>query len=228
YITDNDLIEEVVKTRLQEMHWQEVFVLIAGLMRGGADRLLLWMEREADRFLDTPAGQTPRSLLRWSDRITTETEGKYEPTTKRAIAIALALALTPAHYLARALAPALTRVLTEALVDVGESRPALELAQKLQQLEIFQDGAIAVLIERLQAIEEGSTDINAFSQHLQHCFLEAFGLTPELMCLSAPEIQVFKNYLYANQLIVRCKQAAVRVSPQTWAEIEARMLRVSG
>lgn len=227
YITDNNLIEEITNAHLKEMHWQEVFVLIAGLMRGGADRLLLWMEREANRFLETPEGQTPRSLLEWSDLITTDIESKYEPTAKRAIAIALALALTPAHHLARALAPALTRLLTEALVNVEESRAALELAQRLQQLEIFQGEAIAILIEKLQEMGNCSTDTDTFSQNLQHCFLEAFALTSELMFLSETEIQVFKNYLYANQLIVRCKQAAVRVSPQTWAEIESRMLRVS-
>ncbi|MBP0019950.1 MAG: NACHT domain-containing protein [Cyanobacteria bacterium SBLK] len=227
YISDNDLIEKITNAHLKEMHWQEVFVLIAGLMRGGADRLLLWMEREADRFLETPEGQTPRSLLEWSDRITTDIESKYEPTAKRAIAIALALALTPARHLAEALAPALTRLLTEALIDVEDNRAALELAQRLQQLEIFQGEAIATLIEKLQGMGDRSTEGETFNQHLQHCFLEAFALTPELMCLSETEIQVFKNYLYANQSIVRCKQAAVRVSPQTWTEIESRMLRVS-
>ncbi|MCC5629391.1 hypothetical protein LC613_15480 [Nostoc sphaeroides CHAB 2801] len=42
------------------------------------------------------------------------------------------------------------------------------------------------------------------------------------------EAKALENYLYANYLIIQCKQAAVRVSPQTWEAIEARMLLVPG
>ena len=44
--------------------------------------------------------------------------------------------------------------------------------------------------------------------------------------VSSPEAEALASYLYANQLIVRCKEAAVRVSPQVWAGIEERMLTV--
>ncbi|WP_445251866.1 MULTISPECIES: NACHT C-terminal helical domain 2-containing protein [unclassified Microcoleus] len=33
-------------------------------------------------------------------------------------------------------------------------------------------------------------------------------------------------YLYANYLIIQCQEAAVRISPKTWEEIESRMLVV--
>ncbi|MFN6518487.1 MAG: NACHT domain-containing protein [Nostoc sp. CreGUA01] len=45
--------------------------------------------------------------------------------------------------------------------------------------------------------------------------------------LSLEEAKALGDYLYANHLIIQCKQAAVRVSPQTWETIEARMLLVS-
>jgi hypothetical protein len=44
--------------------------------------------------------------------------------------------------------------------------------------------------------------------------------------LSQEEIKALDNYLYANHLIIQCKEAAVRVSPTTWEAIEARMLLV--
>lgn len=33
-----------------------------------------------------------------------------------------------------------------------------------------------------------------------------------------------ESYLYANSLIIQCKQAAVEVSPKAWKAIEERML----
>jgi hypothetical protein len=44
--------------------------------------------------------------------------------------------------------------------------------------------------------------------------------------LSEEEIKDLDKYLYANYLIIQCKEAAVRVSPTTWEGIEARMLLV--
>ncbi len=56
----------------------------------------------------------------------------------------------------------------------------------------------------------------------------AFNLSPQMINLFKEEAKALENYLYANYLIIQCKQAAVRVSPQTWEAIEARMLLVPG
>ncbi|MCC5601004.1 hypothetical protein LC586_17775 [Nostoc sp. CHAB 5714] len=66
----------------------------------------------------------------------------------------------------------------------------------------------------------------AFAKHLQQTLLKAFHLTLEMIDLSEEEAKALGNYLYATHLIIQCKQAAVRVSPQTWEAIEARMLLV--
>ena len=42
--------------------------------------------------------------------------------------------------------------------------------------------------------------------------------------LSESELKALDNYFYANLLMVECKNAAVRISPKTWKEIESRML----
>jgi hypothetical protein len=55
---------------------------------------------------------------------------------------------------------------------------------------------------------------------------KAFRLNPELVNLSEEEAEAWENYFYANYLMMQCKEAAVRVSPKTWAEIEERMLLV--
>jgi|GEM_PF-6820180 len=40
-----------------------------------------------------------------------------------------------------------------------------------------------------------------------------------------PEANALSNSLYACELMVRCKEAAVCVSRSTWEQIEGRMLR---
>ncbi|MFN6539418.1 MAG: NACHT domain-containing protein [Nostoc sp. EkiNYC01] len=42
--------------------------------------------------------------------------------------------------------------------------------------------------------------------------------------LSLEEAKALADYLYANSLIIQCNKAAVQVSPETWKEIEAKML----
>ncbi|MDJ0660054.1 MAG: NACHT domain-containing protein [Crocosphaera sp.] len=51
YIVDHNLISEFVSNHVTDPRWKEVFILVAGLMRGGADQLLLLMENEARKFL---------------------------------------------------------------------------------------------------------------------------------------------------------------------------------
>ena len=44
--------------------------------------------------------------------------------------------------------------------------------------------------------------------------------------LSEEEINALDKYLYANHLIIQCKDAALSISTQTWETIETRMLLV--
>jgi hypothetical protein len=66
----------------------------------------------------------------------------------------------------------------------------------------------------------------AFAKQILQTLLKGFRLSPEVVNLSEEEAQARKNYFYANYLMMQCKEAAVRVSPKTWAEIEERMLLV--
>jgi len=89
YIYDHDLIEEVVKNHVTETRWKEVFLLIAGLMRGKADKLLLAMEKEAHNYLTTPLGQKLVPILQWADEMTKDsTDSPIKPVGRRAIAYA--------------------------------------------------------------------------------------------------------------------------------------------
>ncbi|MGB7086038.1 MAG: hypothetical protein WBD47_10825, partial [Phormidesmis sp.] len=57
-------------------------------------------------------------------------------------------------------------------------------------------------------------------------WFSALNIEPKMVMLSREDSQSLANYLYACELMVRCKEGAVRVSPDVWAGIESRMLTV--
>ncbi|MBD2523054.1 NACHT domain-containing NTPase [Nostoc sp. FACHB-133] len=117
----------------------------------------------------------------------------------------------------------------------GTIGDAIQYTYNLEKLKIFNNIKFTVLIAQMEALKAKAPDeqqlkevLEAFVERLQETLLNAFNLTLEMIDLSKAEAEAFGNYLYANYLIIQCKQAAVRVSPQTWEAIEARMLLVPG
>ena len=97
YIVDHNLIENIVSNNLTDTRWQEVFQLVAGLMRGGADELLLLMEKEVRRYLSNSLGKTHfLPLLDWSNAITEKdsADSYITPTARRVIALKYALGVS--------------------------------------------------------------------------------------------------------------------------------------
>jgi hypothetical protein len=85
---------------------------------------------------------------------------------------------------------------------------------------------IKELKDKMPDDKQQKQDHQAFRESVQQTLLSAFNLTLEMVNLSEEEAKALGNYLYANYLIIQCKQASVRVSPTTWEAIEARMLLV--
>jgi hypothetical protein len=284
YIDDHRQIEQLVSEYLTEQRWREVFLLVAGLMRVGADELLLLMEKEAQKYITTPKLQ---ALLRWAEQATAGSESDLKPVAKRAsanaIAIAYANALAKANTNANAKANtialakanaiaiakanaftkayAFTKVYAIAIANANANANAIAIAiadanaiaivdananaddiaksnaiaRQLEELKVFKDVNFTVLIAKLEALKakipEKKQPIEAhrtFAKRWLQTWLVAFNLSPELINLSEEEAEAWKNYFYANYLIIQCKDAAVRVSPRTWVEIEERMLLVPG
>lgn len=109
YIDDHRQIEKLVAEHLIDKRWREVFLLVAGLTRGGADELLLLMEKEAQKYINTPKLQ---DLLRWAEQVTSGSEGDFKPAVKRTfannIANTIAIAIANDHFksIVRAIEPA--------------------------------------------------------------------------------------------------------------------------
>ena len=97
HIVDHNQIQALVKNHLTDTRWKEVFQLVAGLMRSGANELLLLIEKEAQTYLSTPIGKNHLvPLLNWSNTITKKDAGNshINPVVKRLIALKYALEVT--------------------------------------------------------------------------------------------------------------------------------------
>jgi NACHT domain len=271
YIADHHLTQTLVTSHLIHERWQEVFLLVAGLMRGGADPLLTAMETQTRTFINTPK---LKALLTWADEITNTASERLSPLTRRSSALFLALVSDRALNLTRVLNPDLantldlartlahtrtprftedydntparsavpTRALAIALAQSVPNRPmgqALTQAlthtftEELAKHQVFQPAILEVLSARLKTLQDQAPDIRQptqihqeFHNRIFQTWFQTFKLDPTWISLSPDESRKLERYLYANWLIVRCKQSAVRISPQTWSEIEAHMLKI--
>ncbi len=102
YISDNSAIKHLVRVHLTDPRWQEVFLMVAGLMRGGVDELLLLMEDQAQKFISPSckhdedvleSSSNLQNLLQWADSVVMTSEEGSKLATKRSEAIFLALNL---------------------------------------------------------------------------------------------------------------------------------------
>ena len=65
-----------------------------------------------------------------------------------------------------------------------------------------------------------------FKESLFAVWFSALNISEEDIKFSIKEIIALTEYFYICELMVRCKESAVRVSPDVWAGIESRSLTV--
>ncbi|MBD1218988.1 MAG: NACHT domain-containing protein [Aphanizomenon flos-aquae Clear-A1] len=247
YIDDNRLVEKLVTEHLTDKRWKEVFLLVAGVMRGGADDLLLLMEKEVQKYINTPKLQ---ALLNWAENVTVGSPGNYKPVGKRAVAIANANAIANTYTNAIAIADSYVNTKIDYIVNAMNNahsfictyqyaRPnayikGINYFGEIEKLQIFnQKLNFTLLLAQLQTLKAKIPDDKqpeevhlAFAKKFIETLLNGFNLTPEMVNLSEEEIKDLDKYLYANYLIIQCKEAALSVSKQIWETIETRMLLV--
>ncbi|MBC6419293.1 MAG: hypothetical protein GDA44_11220 [Prochloron sp. SP5CPC1] len=242
-------IQQLVVEHLEDKRWREVFLLVAGLTN--AEELLELMEQKAGKMIHSPK---LRALLQWADNATAGAGGDISPTEKRAIALAFAntnayanaYANPFANLYALAFAPnpfdnafantyPFTYRLTNAFVfaDADTLDEFINSAHQLKQFQVFAQVNFPQLLENLEMFKAKIPQYNS-SQEVQTAFFEkvietwlnSFHLTLEMVTLSKKELKEWRNYSYVNLLIVKCKEAAARVSQKSWSKIEERMLRL--
>jgi NACHT domain len=109
---------------------------------------------------------------------------------------------------------------------------ARSLGRSLEKIKIFKTIDFSSLscqltsldISNLSTRSSSQMDPSNFANQVSLVLSNTLHLDREWLDLSKAEIKALNDYLYTNQLMVRCKEAAVRVSPQVWTEIESRIL----
>jgi predicted NACHT family NTPase len=238
---DHRRVKELVVKHLTDSHWHEVFLLVAGLTNSG-DELLLHIEEEAQKYIDSPR---LRSLISWVVKVTANSDGKSGSLTQRIFAILIALTLTYDHNFSRALT--LLRTLAFAHdytlagnLDIAQAQAhtlagdfslkladlMYELARKLEESKVLDQVNLKLLTAKMDAFRLRTLDEhqNKLTEKLWQTWLEIFQLNQEMVNLSKEETEKLENYLDANLLLLQCKKSAVRVLRTTWEQVEQRML----
>lgn len=109
----------------------------------------------------------------------------------------------------------------------------LALALAFEKIKIFNSVNFTVLVAALEALRSQAPSTSkpyeirrTFAERISQLWFDTLGLDSTVAQLSEDEVEALNRYLYANELIVRCKESAVRVSPQVWEAIEDRVLRL--
>jgi hypothetical protein len=155
-----------------------------------------------------------------------------------ALDFALARALAFARELARSLALALA---LDVDLDFDLDRTLcldldldLNVALVLVRAGIFIEVDFAEWVRSLEALANQKPQVNAspaekhqFIKNFDRCWFSPFGLESQWAMLSQKDSQALLDYFYVCELMIRCKEEAVQVSPEVWEGIESRILTTS-
>ncbi|NER79430.1 MAG: NACHT domain-containing protein [Leptolyngbya sp. SIO1D8] len=106
----------------------------------------------------------------------------------------------------------------------------IEIVNQLIALEIFNIQGLQNLSSQLFVFKRkiphsnvSTEDWQGYIDELKSAWLDALELTTESISLSNREWQLFGDYLYANDLLLRCKHASIGLSRKVWKALEERL-----
>jgi hypothetical protein len=103
----------------------------------------------------------------------------------------------------------------------------------LHNASLISDGKKQEILSPMKALRnkvpknEDPSDARAnFLKFIISCFSDKLGFKElEFLEITPEDFLAAKNYLYTLRLLVDCKQSAVRISADTWDDIESKILR---
>lgn len=109
----------------------------------------------------------------------------------------------------------------------------IEETKKLEALRIFKGVNFSSLTSKLDSLKnkiperrKSSEIYREFVERIEQTWLSAFSLDIDTVDLSKDEAKAIENYFYAVNLMLQCKNTAVKVSESTWKDVEKRMLKI--
>ena len=114
--------------------------------------------------------------------------------------------------------------------DRRTKRERIKVVERMEQMKILKGVDLQRMVQRFNAqreyIEAVGTgkSVEPPVESIHDTWLSVLGITDEMLAISREEMRNYIQYLRAVELIVACKEAAGRVSPEVWQEIEDRLL----
>ena len=253
HIVEERLENELIDKHFIENRWREVFLLVAGLSGNRAIDFMRRLELQSRIYLASHAKLN--HLICWARMNTKRSRETDLSLARRACAIAVAIPGYPFSSTATDISIASTsainidsarasrcifRAFTSATSSyvggviyriISDLTAASVLAKAFE--EIFESSEFAALPKQLNRFASTIPDSDDFVQlwqswanDLEILWLETLGFDKASLSFTQEEAEALRDYLYGIELLIRCKEAAVRVPKQAWAELEARLLTV--
>jgi predicted NACHT family NTPase len=248
HIVEKQLEEGLVRAHLTDESWREVFLLVSGVMKSRASQLFKVIEQQAQTYIQPY--EKVKELVRWA---AINEVGKSELHQRSAmLAIASAFAIDSARSIdsartsafaidsTRASASARARAIDSARTSARAIDSARTIysarartidraiehhflnAQSMQNIAT----KLSTHQKNLPSSDAPSADWRNWANQLQLIWLEALNLNSDFVSFSSGETRALSDYLYATELLIRCKESAIGVSRSDWKAMEARLLTV--
>ena len=111
-----------------------------------------------------------------------------------------------------------------------ELRMRVKFTERIEKMKIFKGVDFKRLIDRfkaqgefMRAVGEGEV-VKSPTESIHDTWLSILGITNDMLAISYKEMDSYIQYLRVVELIIACKEAAGRVSPDVWQRIEDRLL----
>ncbi len=205
-------IKTLIPQQVDDQPWQAEFLNTVERVHAEGESWLHIMEQQSHKFINT---RKLESLLQWAAQVTNNSQESFKPAAKRAEALAIALdrAIDLAHAHARD----------------ADRFVARECADNLIHAHTYACGIVRQL-EHIDSVEgpdeRQSAELSpAFTDRVVETWFNGL-FDPKLVDLSKEETRSLKNYLGANELVVRYNDSAVGVSGSNWDAFEQQMLLI--
>ena len=106
----------------------------------------------------------------------------------------------------------------------------ITFVERMKQMKIFKKVNLQRMVDRfnsqrefIKTVSKGEI-VEPPAEPIRDTWLSVLGITDDMLAISDEELENYRQYLRAAEFILACKEAAGRVSPEVWQEIEERLL----
>ncbi len=106
----------------------------------------------------------------------------------------------------------------------------IALVEQMEQAKIFTGVDLQRMVQKfneqrefIKAIRAGES-VKLSEESIHDTWISVLGITDEMLAISHEEMESYLQYLRTVQLTIECKEAAGRVTPEIWKQIEEQLL----